>query len=390
MVKIKISYPVDGTFLSSLLFEGLLYTMSKSDCKINVNSVEFGDAKFISQIYAELDDQRIKNIKVPMVGNDNINKKLFEKFGFTGLASKKTYSDLLNTLKSICEKITITRELNISAKLKKDYILVDLDDKSEGIQAAIFKAERYIGISSAEAKLISKHLTQYFSKEVTLILLLGLYSSFIATVAWQRQQRSSFFLTFSTEDIMKLLRGANREQIEIYFEIKDEAMNALRNIILKNPHNELLFTEMALNVQLQKLLREKNIDKISFTLFKVTLEGQIYKIYEQIPLTILSESPFSKVASKFFNKKSGDLINYLHWLFSSPNSIILNSLADPNNPVYSNMISAVNAMYRFVMLGDIQGWFEFIRELYNAHEKTKNEKGESEYIKIVKNIGVYV
>jgi len=167
-------------------------------------------------------------------------------------------------------------------------------------------------------------------------------------------------------------------------------MNALRNIILKNPHNELLFTEMALNVQLQKLLREKNIDKISFTLFKVTLEGQIYKIYEQIPLTILSESPFSKVASKFFNKKSGDLINYLHWLFSSPNSIILNSLADPNNPVYSNMISAVNAMYRFVMLGDIQGWFEFIRELYNAHEKTKNEKGESEYIKIVKNIGVYV
>jgi len=207
MVKIKISYPVDGTFLSSLLFEGLLYTMSKSDCKINVNSVEFGDAKFISQIYAELDDQRIKNIKVPMVGNDNINKKLFEKFGFTGLASKKTYSDLLNTLKSICEKITITRDLNISAKLKKDYILVDLDDKSEGIQAAIFKAERYIGISSAEAKLISKHLTQYFSKEVTLILLLGLYSSFIATVAWQRQQRSSFFLTFSTEDIMKLLRG---------------------------------------------------------------------------------------------------------------------------------------------------------------------------------------
>jgi hypothetical protein len=389
MVKIEINYPVDGTFLSSLLFEGLLYTMSKSDCKINVNSVEFGDAKFISQIYAELDDQRIKNIKVPMVGNDNINKKLFEKFGFTGLASKKTYSDLLNKLKSICEKITITRDLNISAKLKKDYILVDLDDKSEGIQAAIFKAERYIGISSTEAKLISKHLTQYFSKEVTLILLLGLYSSFIATVAWQRQQRSSFFLTFSTEDIMKLLRGANREQIEIYFEIKDEAVSALRNIILKNPHNELLLTEMALNVQLQKLLREKSIDKISFTLFKVTLEGQIYKIYEQIPLTILSESPFSKVASKFF-KGSRDLINYLHWLFSSPNSIILNSLADPNNPVYSNMISAVNSMYRFVMLGDIQGWFEFIRELYNAHEKTKNEKGESEYIKIVKNIGVYV
>jgi len=389
MVKIEINYPVDGTFLSSLLFEGLLYTMSKSDCKINVNSVEFGDAKFISQIYAELDDQRIKNIKVPMVGNDNINKKLFEKFGFTGLASKKTYSDLLNTLKSICEKITITRDLNISAKLKKDYILVDLDDKSEGIQAAIFKAERYIGISSTEAKLISEHLTQYFSKEVTLILLLGLYSSFIATIAWQRRQSSSFFLTFSTEDIMKLLREANREQIEIYFEIKDEAVSALRNIILKNPHNELLLTEMALNVQLQKLLREKNIDKISFTLFKVTLEGQIYKIYEQIPLTILSESPFSKVASKFF-KGSRDLINYLHWLFSSPNSIILNSLADPNNPVYSNMISAVNSMYRFVMLGDIQGWFEFIRELYNAHEKTKNEKGESEYIKIVKNIGVYV
>jgi len=388
MVKIKINYPVDGTFLSSLLFEGLLYTISKSDCNVNTDEVEFKNAKFISQIYAELDDQRIRNIKVSMVGNDNINRKLFEGFGLTR-TSKKTYSDLFSVLKSIGGNILIMRDPIISVKLKKNCILIDLDDKSEGIQAALFKAERYIGISSAETKLTSKHLTQYFSKEVTLILLLGLYCSFIATVAWHRQQRSSFFLTFSTEDIMKMLRGAEKEQIEIYFEIKNQAMNVFRNIILKNPHNELLLTEIALNIQLQKMLRERNIDKISFTLFKVVLEGQIYKVYERIPLTILSESPFSNVASKFF-KRAEDLIDYLHWLFSSPNSAILNGLVDRNSTVYSNMISAVNSMYRFVTLGDIQGWFEFMRELYNAHEKTKNEKGESEYIKIVRSIGTYM
>jgi hypothetical protein len=388
MVRVEVNYPVDGTFLSSLLFEGLLYAISKSDCEIDANKVEFKDSKFMSYIYAKLDDQRIRDIKIPMAGkNDNINEKIFEKFGLTGVVSKKTYSDLFSMLKSISEKIIISRDPIITAKLKGKYVLIDLDDKSEGIQAAIFKAERYTGISSGEMNLTSKQLTQYFSKEVALFLLLGLYSSFIATVAWQRQQRSMFFLTFSTEDIMKLLR--KEELIEKYFEVKNEAMNALRNIILKNPHNELLFTEIALNVQLQKMLRERNIDKISFTLFKVALEGQIYKIYEQIPLTILSESPFLKVASKFF-RKSEDLIDYLYWLFSSQNSIILNRLADPNNSVYSNMISAVNAMYRFVMLGDIQGLFEFIRELYNAHEKTKNEKGESEYIKIVRNIGVYI
>jgi len=390
MVKVKINYPVDGTFLSSLLFEGLLYMVSKYDCKFNVNEVEFKDQKFASHIYAKLDDQRIRNLKIPMVGNDNINTKLFEKFGLVNVKSKKTYSDLLNVIKGNSEKIMITKDpIVISVNLKRDGIFVDVTDKSEGVQAAIFKAERYIGITSTDTNLTSKHLTQYFSKEVALILLLGIYSSFIATVMMQKRQPSFFFLTFSSEDLIKIFRDGNRMKVETYFEIKSEAMNALRNVILKNPHNELMLTEMALNIQLQKMLKQRNIDKISFTLFKVALEGQIYKIYEQIPLTILSESPFSTIASKFFRRPE-DLINYLYRIFSSQDSIILNCLADPDNPAYSNIILAVNSMYRFVILGDIQGWFEFIRELHNAHEKTKNEKGESEYIKIAKNIWAYM
>jgi hypothetical protein len=205
----------------------------------------------------------------------------------------------------------------------------------------------------------------------------------------KKRQPSSFFLTFSTEDFMKILIEGDRELVETYFEVKNEAMKTLRNIVLKNPSNEFILTEIALNIELQKMLKRSNIDKISFTVLKVILEGQIYKIYEQVPLTILSESPFSRMASKFF-RRSGELVDYLHWLFSSPESAILNDIADAGNPVYSNLIKAVNAIYRFVTLGNTQGWFEFMRELYNAHEKVKSEKGESKYINIIRKIGVYI
>jgi hypothetical protein len=389
MVKIKIEYPIDNTFFSSLLFEGLSYIISnsKSDCSFNINEIEFKDKNFISDIYSNLDDNRLSNLKLAMAGkNDNINKKIFEKFGLN-IMSEKSYSDLMNTLKRESKNLIINRDIiTISVNLRKGNVLIDVDDKTEGVQAAIFKTERYTGITSTEMNLTNKQLTQYFSKEVALILLLGLYSSFITTIILQKQPYY-FFLVFSPEEFIGLLSKGNKELIKKFFEIKSEMMQELKSIISKNPSNELILIELILNLKLQKLLRDYNIRKISFTLFKLALEGQIYKIYEQIPLTILSENPFKKIISKI-SKKTDDLIYNLYWLFTSPKSPVLTGLADNNYVAYSNLMRALYGIYRFVTVGNAQGWFDFIRELHNAYEKEKDEDRKRQFLEIMKKIEV--
>jgi hypothetical protein len=388
MVKIKIEYPIDNTFFSSLLFEGLLYIISnnKSDCSFNINEIEFKDKNFISDIYSNLDDNRINDLRLRMVGNDNINRTIFEKFGLN-ITSKKIYSDLINVLKGESKNLMIDRDsIVISSNLRKNEVLIDVKSKQEGVQAAIFKTERYMGITSTEMNLTNKQLTQYFSKEVALILLLGLYSSFITTIILQKQPYY-FFLVFSPEEFIELLSKGNKELIKKFFEIKSEMMQELKSIISKNPSNELILIELILNLKLQKLLRDYNIRKISFTLFKLALEGQIYKIYEQIPLTILSENPFKKIISKI-SKKTDDLIHNLYWLFTSPKSPVLTGLADNNYVAYSNLMRALYGIYRFVTVGNAQGWFDFIRELHNAYEKEKDEDRKRQFLEIMKKIEV--
>jgi len=390
MVKIKIEYPIDNTFFSSLLFEGLLYTISnsKSDCNFNINEIEFKDKNFISDIYSNLDDNRINDLRLRMVGNDNINRTIFEKFGLN-ITSKKIYSDLINVLKKESKNFIIDRDsIVISLNLRKNEVLIDVKNKQEGVQAAIFKTERYMGITSTEMNLTNKQLTQYFSKEFALILLLGLYSSFITTITLQ-EKPYYFFLVFSPEEIIQLLSKSNKELIKKFFEIKSEMMQELKSIISKNPSNELILIELILNLKLQKLLKDSNIEKISFTLFKLALEGQIYKIYEQIPLTILSENPFKKIISKI-SKKTDDLIYNLYWLFSSPKSPVLTGLADNNYIAYSNLMRASYGIYRFVIVGNAQGWFDFIRELHNAYEKEKDENRKRQFLEIIRKIEVLI
>jgi hypothetical protein len=393
MVKVKIQYPVDNTFLSSLLFEGLLFTIKNTQCSFSLDEVEFKDNKFLSLAYSMLDDGKIGNIKLDMAKskNENINSRIFELFGLGNVRSGKNYSDLLILLKQNSGSLISRDEVILNVKIGKDGLLMDINSKDEGVQAALFKAERYIGITSTDTNLTTQHLTSYFSKEAASILLLGVYSSFTASATLTGTREGlpvSFFLTFSPEEIIALLSSGNKQSIDTYLEIKNAAMEAVRSIVLRNPLNELIVTEMSLNLELQRMLSRENIDKISFTLFKIVLEGKIYKIYEQIPLTVLSKTPFTTVANRFF-KKPEELIDYLSYLLSSPKGRIIVDLSNHKHPAYSNLLKAVNAIYRFVVLGDTYGWFEFTRELYNVHDRVEDEEVKGEYLEILRKLGSY-
>lgn len=378
MVKVNLDLPPDTTFLSEVLYEGLLYLINRVSAEINFKEVHF-NPEFLSGEYKELDDGRVDRIRITMAGNDNINARIFEKIGLTDIKSRKTYYDLLKLLKENADRINSKENIDLSIKIAKKDVLMDLNNKKEGISAPqLFKVDRYTGLSSLDMDYTPQQLTLYFSKETALIALLGIYSSYVSS-ARQQQQNYHYFLFFSPDEIVKMLAEGNRDLIESMFTVKEEASNELRSIIGKYPMNELMIMEISMSVKLQTLLSEHNLDKISLILFKVATEWQSYKIYEQIPITVVTESPFRR-AIRGFRDQEKFLSNLAEAL--SPNGAILTALSTLNKKnkyaEADNILKAVQSLYRFVIIGDVQGWFGFNRELMNAYSKLVNSSKHTE------------
>jgi len=379
MPKVKLLMPPDSTFLSSIVHEGILFLISRNHAqRFGLREIDF-KPNFLSKAYSGLDDEKIQNIRMVMVGVDNLNSKLFEKLG-SNLKSRKTFYDLIKMLKDnstlIKEKEEIELELRISGKDN----LLDLRKKSDGIAAPqLLKVDRYTGFTSLETPFTSRQLTFYISPEAALISLLGVYSSFVLSIR-QQDQNYYFFLFFSPDEVLKLLFEGNGELVEKYMKIKDYAMDVLRKIIGKYPLNELIAIELALNLEIRKLMDSENLEKISLLLFKIAPEGQTYKIYETLPLDIYRIVPFYEIARKYF----GDAEKFIEKLSEvlAPDKIPMEALSSLNRKNrYSeaeNVLAAVQNLYRFVILGDAQGFFGFLQKLDEARKKLENSRDKRE------------
>lgn len=389
MVKVKLNLPVDSTFLSEVIYEGILFSILKSSSSFNLREIII-EQDFLSKAYEGLDEAKIDSIRIVMSGNDNINAKIFEKLNLSGVRSRKTYYDLIKLLKAHSSSLMSKEEIDLEVKTTKRDVLIDIKNKKEGVSAPqLFKIDRYTGITSLDTEYTSQQLTFYFSKEIALIALLGIYSSFVTSIR-QQQQTYCYFLFFSPDEIVHLLSEGEKGLIEKYFLIKDKAAEELRKIIGKSSLNELIITEIALNVELQNMMVKENLDKLSLLLFKIAPEGaplpQTYKIYEQIPITVFRETVFYRIAEKHFHdpvKLSERLSEIL-----SPDGVVLTTLSTLNRQNKAeeadNTLKAIQNLYRFVILGDLQGWFGFLRELWNAHEKKKDNKGRSKYLGLIR------
>lgn len=379
MPKVKLLMPADSTFLSSVIYEGLLYLIHKDHAqRFDLREIDF-KPNFLSKAYSELEYEKIENVRIAMAGNDNLNSKLFEKLG-SNLKSRKTFYDLIKMLKDnsgiIREKELVELQFRIFGKDN----LLDLKRKSEGIAAPqLFKIDRYTGFSSLETPYTSKQLTFYISPEVALISLLGIYSSFILNVR-QQDQNYNYFLFFSPDEVLKLLVEGSKDLVDRYFKLKKIATDELRKIIEKYPLNELMAIELATNLEIRRLMDSENLDKFSLFLFKIAPEGQTYKIYETIPLEIYGSISFYEIAGKYFKDADKFIENLSDAL--SPDKILMEALSSLNKRNrYSeaeNVLSAVQSLYRFVMLGDAQGFFGFLRGLEEARRKLENSKDKRE------------
>lgn len=376
MVEIRLILPRDLTFLSNILYEGLLFSLLHSPTEFDGTVLKVPN-DFIIRAIEELDYKRIEGLRITMSGNDNINRTLFEKYGISD-QSRKTFYDLLSKVKDHANGFIIGRnEIVLGIEFKGRKMVIDVEELAV---PQLLKVDRYTGISSLETKYTSQQITVYSSKEIMLIALLGIYSSFVTSVRQQNQQYY-FFLSLSPEEIEFLLSNLNdRELLKKIFRTKEHVIRILSEILNKTTLNELILLEIYLNVEIRRQMEESNLDKISLILFKISPEGQTYKVYEFVPITIYREGfVFHEVVKRYYKAERflEDLSRAL-----DPNGVIFDALKNLNKyDEANNVLKAVCGLYRFIVLGNADGWYEFIREITNAYKKLESSMKPKEKVR---------
>jgi len=385
---LRIAIPLDSTFLSEVMYEGILrYLNNGKDMRRALENVCSEDKILKGSLPLSGNDLSVKKknryevrfpeklLKLinPSVYNDELIKERIEK--------KENIKNLFQEefIKGIIESQYISQMKlsleNIVVELKKDSMLIGGDELAA---PQILKIDRYTGITSLEEEYTDKQMTLRLSKDAALLLLLGMYSSYVAY-----DKPYLYFLFFSPDEVINMLLGPS-EQVErlinSYFIVKNGVINKLREIIRGLVTNEILLLEVALGVELQELMLKENIDRVSMILFRIAIEGNTYKVYEQVPIHVYRRPAFYEILGtyvrdplKFCRKLSSEL---------SPNKPILKALASFNSnnkfTEADNILKAIQGLYRFIVLGDSEGLLEFHREIRNAYTKLANSSSENE------------
>jgi len=414
MVFIKLSISPDTTFLNSLLFEGLLFVISKGGNKIkfeDLNKISIANDG-LAEIYSKLDDNVLNNLSINTVGKNDrpFWQNLFSSFNIIIKEDDKitSYNHILNKLKSNSKNLIISRDSEIGYNISgKNFII----DKGEITAPQLFKVERYTGITSLESDLSSEQITVRCSREVLLIALLGLYSSFILTTRILNKT-SYYFLFLTPEEFSNLIYEKNISLIDTIFRVKDKIKDSLKDILdYAQLSPEALIIETLLNLSFIEALEKNNLDKVSLMLFRIDHEGQTYKIYEQIPIYIYRRYLAYEILDKYFSKKEefcNEVIKQLN-----KNGIIGKSLIsyigakeekDAQKKGKSKkrseevkegpaLLRAIKELYRFVVFADASGLFGFLRNLQDAVNilRTENKRVDDmkKYAELISKIEYY-
>jgi len=384
---IKTNIPPDGTFLSSLCYESILLALK--------NELDF--RKFKNDVYNIINSK--KNYQIKWAGR---NDEYFFKGSSKSKGLSKVYriptlsspqGDLIANCKMLLEglqhdTIINLNEIIIDWKIEEDKFIIG-GEEITGLQ--IFKCDRYSGFTAININPFEQK-TVYCSPEVAVLFLCGIVSSFIVSFMDEKRNQNLYFLFFSPEEALRLYIEGDSSLIRKYFLIKDKTIEVLKESYLRTRFNEIVLAELLLVLEIQELLNKHNLDKISFTLFKIVLEGQTYKIYEQIPIVLYRKLLFREIVEGLF-RNPDKFIRKLTEIFNKKESVVWEALESLNRKSKrdkshkieaDNVLRAMMYLYKFVILGDLQGYYQFVRELHNCYRKTKNNA----YKEILRELGV--
>lgn len=383
MATIKMKLPVDLSLTNMLLYEGIMYLLAEGPSK----DFNFSEAKldegFLVQVFDKIyrkieQNQKDKNLISKINFINNVKLSYNDKKSLRKLFKNEFFSigDLIyiisKDIKEIDKKMSLANEIDFAITgIGKGGKIYYGSRSGNQVSLQLFKVDRYTGLSSTEAPytITSNPLTSYFSLEVFLIALLGLYSSIVMS-----KGNNYYFMFFSPTETMYILSKSDRNVLHSYWDIKQKVGEIISEAFKAASFNEIMILELMLNIELHNLLVRKDINKVSLVLFRVNREGDTYKIYELIPFTIYRDTLFHRKIEEYFDDPEG-VVRFVERFLRSGS--ILSALENRERKDASNVLAALRSIYRFVVLGDIQAWYNVIRELFNAERKLESESPKS-------------
>jgi len=352
--------------MSSFLYEGVLFLARYSG---SFSSFDFPEA------YDKLRDEKLDEIRVRLApGTDQGGVR---QLGLN-IGANVSYGELLKELKRNKDNSRIIpsgrTSFNLNVTIRGNDVIVG-NNQITAFQ--IFKADRFTGVSCLELGSISNQLRLRFSREALLAGLLGIYSSHVLS-----RGKEHYFLFFSPEEALNLLLSKDVNKLEKYFIVKEESSEEIRKSIEKSFTTETIILELILSSKILELMMRENLDKLSLVLVKLNFEGgRTYKVYEQIPLNLLNRPYYLDLLEEYFLNPS-EFSRTISKLLRPEDSVIMDAVRSMGTRgryrEADNALRALHGLYRFVTLGDVSGWYEFVREMVNSYSKLSGSNDRRE------------
>lgn len=381
MPSIKLYVKPDNTFLTQLIYDGLLTLIhyNRVNTKFNTNTIEIPKDSLRKVFESIKQDkelvEKISEIRLRFVGNDKrhqIPSKILKSIGIIVSRDINTYGELLNIFLDNAKNIPDLDDLDLIYRISsKDSFIVG--EKEEITAPQLFKIDRYTGFTSPDTKTTYQQYTLRTTSRWMLISLIGILSSYISSY-----RNEYYFVFLSPDDIIMLLARGDPNLVYNIMSIKNLLNKKLKDVLKTTIPEEIIVLSILFDLNIIKVITSYEIEHVSFQIYRIASEGNTFKIYSTIPITIYS-NPYYLDILKESVKDYEKLVEELNNAFSGNGIIIqaIRSISSKNPyPEAEHVLSASYQLYKLITVGDINGLYSFLRELENACSILESRKDE--------------
>lgn len=344
-LKVEIFSPPNASILSSMLYEGLLFV--KSICG------DYVDLECLKELW-----DRKKDVNFDFVGND-------VKYALRRIGIKNDFNDFIKYMKTVTPQ-----DLNIYVKINPELrkVLVGVKSfiekwwKEESFSFQIMKVDRYKGITSTELNVINEQITVWADMNGVYLFFLGLLSAYVTAIRGMGIN-NYYFLFFDVSELPLILKNPKNWMI-----IKDNIANELQGILneMKDAIDEIITLSVLLNSFAIKNMKEQNVNFANLRLVKISNEGNTYKVYNDMPLSIFADQKI------YTNEKLFDGLQRALKILVYPAAKFINGTDKKGDGYHAYM--ALKYLYSYVVTSNSEHLEKFYREIHEA-DKMDSAKG---------------
>ncbi len=384
MPSIKLHVKPDNTFLTNIMYEGILALIqyNRDRATVSLDKVDL-PANALRRLFKQISmDEKLsktyRSIYMRLIGNDikhKIGEKILESAGITGVQEKITsIGQIIDKLLENYDMIIDIPDTDYTYTIARKNLVIGSPGKKVISAPQIFKADRYTGFTTLDMDTTFEQFTVKSEPVFLIIGALGLASSYISGA-----DNHYYFLFLSPDEILEALARRDPEYIYNIMSIKRRVIEELRGIMKTRLPEEAIILKIALDLNIYKELAGHEIDHLSMQLYVVAHEGNAVKIYGKIPLTIYSK-PYRIYVLEKITGKPEKLLEALSEALGPGSPVVkaLQLLTARNKPADADhALRSVRELYRLIASGDISGLYGFLRELGNAERALEAEHDAS-------------